>query len=53
MLDKKQEELEKENRQLRGQVDGLEREIMYLRNLMEEVRRRRSASSFTGTGLCT
>lgn len=53
MLDKKQEELEKDNRQLRGQVDSLEREIMYLRNLMEEVRRRRSASGFSGTGLCT
>lgn len=53
MLDQKQEELQKENRHLRGQVDSLEREITYLRNLMEEVRRRRSASGFSGTGLCT
>lgn len=48
MLDARQEELQKENKQLLGQVDSLEREIMYLRGLMEEVRKRRIGAVFGG-----
>ena len=46
-LDVRQEKLQAENKQLLGQVDSLEREIMYLRGLMEEVRKRRTGAVFS------
>ena len=49
ILDKRQEELQIDNRKLRGQVDNLEREIKYLRSLMEEVNKRRAAAAFITT----
>ena len=45
-LDKRQDKLLTENKRLRGEVDGLEREILYLRGLMEEVRKRRMAAPY-------